>query len=168
VIIITISGLNEELYTWDLLMWRQEGYWYWCIQLQWERYVASARNSYPWKTKRLAWWVFILKSLVTWMNTHLTVNVSGLNSMWKLWVNRRLNTSADVSKFKMLPFHNHYYMLISAKAGAWGGALTLVCSWQYSPWTGSIKPSLQHLQFCQVGLSLGILIFPILFIILPF
>ena len=27
----------------------------------------------------------------------------------------------------------------------------------YRPWTGSIKPSLQHLQFCCFGLSLGVL-----------
>jgi hypothetical protein len=38
-----------------------------------------------------------------------------------------MNTSADVSKFKILPL------------------------------TGSIKPSLQHFQYCRVGLSLGIL-----------
>jgi hypothetical protein len=36
--------------------------------------------------------------------------------------------------------------------------LLVVCIWQYRPWTGSIKPSLQHFQFCRVGLSLGILI----------
>jgi hypothetical protein len=30
---------------------------------------------------------------------------------------------------------------------------TLVtCTFQYRPWTGSIKPSLQHFQFCCVGL----------------
>jgi hypothetical protein len=34
----------------------------------------------------------------------------------------------------------------------------VVCTWQYRPWTGSIKPSLQHFQFCRVWLSLGILI----------
>jgi hypothetical protein len=33
---------------------------------------------------------------------------------------------------------------------------------QYRPCTGSIKPSLQHFQFCRVGLSLGILYLPIL------
>jgi hypothetical protein len=27
----------------------------------------------------------------------------------------------------------------------------------HRPWTGSIKPSLHHFQFCRIGLSLGIL-----------
>jgi hypothetical protein len=31
-----------------------------------------------------------------------------------------------------------------------------ICTLQYRPWTGSIKPSLQHFQFCGVGLSLGV------------
>jgi hypothetical protein len=39
------------------------------------------------------------------------------------------------------------------------GAWTVTCTFQYRLWTGSIKPSLQHFQFCSVGLSLGILFF---------
>jgi hypothetical protein len=42
------------------------------------------------------------------------------------------------------------------------GAWTVVCTWQYRPSTGSIKPSLQHFQFRRVGLSSGIFIFSIL------
>jgi hypothetical protein len=37
---------------------------------------------------------------------------------------------------------------------------TVVCTWQYRPWAGWIKPSLQHFQFCCFGFSLRILIFP--------
>jgi hypothetical protein len=42
------------------------------------------------------------------------------------------------------------------------GTLTVVCTWQHRPWTGSIKPSLQHFQFCRFGLSVGNLVFSIL------
>jgi hypothetical protein len=42
------------------------------------------------------------------------------------------------------------------------GAWTVTCTFQYCPWTCSIKPSRQHFQFCRVGLSWGILFFSIL------
>jgi hypothetical protein len=57
------------------------------------------------------------------------------------------------------------------------GVRTVVCTWQFRTFTGSIKPSLQYFQcccfgltlvilmfffFCDVGLSLGILFFAIL------
>jgi hypothetical protein len=42
------------------------------------------------------------------------------------------------------------------------GDWTVTCTYQYRPWKGSIKPSLQQFQFCCVGLSLGILFLYIL------
>jgi hypothetical protein len=41
-------------------------------------------------------------------------------------------------------------------------AWTVVCTFKYRPWTGSIKPSLQQFNFGRVGLSLGILYLSIL------
>jgi hypothetical protein len=42
------------------------------------------------------------------------------------------------------------------------GAWTVTCIFHYRSWTGSIKPSMQHFQFCRVRLSLGILYVSIL------
>jgi hypothetical protein len=60
------------------------------------------------------------------------------------------------------PLYDYHFMfkcgiLLISVLGEW----TVVCVWQYRPWTGSIKPSMQHIQFCRVGLSLGIRIFSI-------
>jgi hypothetical protein len=41
-------------------------------------------------------------------------------------------------------------------------AWSVTWTFQYRPWTGSIKPSQQYFQFCSVELSLGILFFSIL------
>jgi hypothetical protein len=49
------------------------------------------------------------------------------------------------------------WILLKPVLAAW----TVVCTCQYRPWTGSIKLSLQHFQFCRFGLSLGIHIFSI-------
>ena len=46
-----------------------------------------------------------------------------------------------------------FLILLKPVLGAW----TVACTLHYLPWTGSIKPSLQHLQFCCFGLSLGFL-----------
>jgi hypothetical protein len=40
--------------------------------------------------------------------------------------------------------------------------LTVAWTMQYCPWTGSIKPSLQHFQFCSFEHSLGILFITVL------
>ena len=44
------------------------------------------------------------------------------------------------------------------------GAWTTACTLHYRPWTGSIKPSRQHLQFYCFGLSLGVLLFFLYFV----
>jgi hypothetical protein len=63
-------------------------------------------------------------------------------------------------KFKTSPFLClNVEFCLSLCYGTW----TRTCTFQYRPWTGSIKPSLQHFKFCRVGLSLGILFFSILF-----
>jgi hypothetical protein len=53
------------------------------------------------------------------------------------------------SKFYYFMFK--WWILLKPVLGAWRVTFTF----QYRPWTGSIKPSLQHFQFCRVGLSLG-------------
>jgi hypothetical protein len=67
-------------------------------------------------------------------------------------------TTAIWTHLRMFLNSKFYHFCLSRCYGAW----TVVCTLQYRPWTGSIKPSLQHLQLCCVGLSLGILIFSIL------
>jgi hypothetical protein len=76
-------------------------------------------------------------------------------SHWRFHNNRHMNTSADVSKFKIVPVHVKCWILLKPVLGAW----TVVCTWQYRPWTGLVKPSLQHFQLFRVRLSLRILIF---------
>jgi hypothetical protein len=74
-------------------------------------------------------------------------------SHWRFHDNRHVNTSVDVSK--LYQFMLNVEFCLSRCSGAW----TVVCTWQYRPWTGAIKPILQQFQFCRVGLSVGILIF---------
>jgi hypothetical protein len=71
-------------------------------------------------------------------------------SHWRFHDNRRMNTSTDVSKFKISPF----FLNVESCLSRCYGALTVTCTFQYCPWTGSIKPTLQHFQFCCVGISL--------------
>ena len=54
------------------------------------------------------------------------------------------------------------WILLKPVLGAWA----IACTYHYRPWTGLIKPSLQHLQFYCLGLSLGILFSCIIIIIL--
>jgi hypothetical protein len=65
---------------------------------------------------------------------------------------RRMNKSADVSKFKIspLPWLNVEFCLTRC-FGAW----TITCTWHFRPWTGSIKPSRQHFQFVLLGFLYG-------------
>jgi hypothetical protein len=70
-----------------------------------------------------------------------------------VWTHRRMFLN---SKFYNFMFK--CWVRLKPVLGAW----TVTCNFQYRPWTGSIKPSLQHFQFCRVELSLGILFLSIL------
>jgi hypothetical protein len=62
---------------------------------------------------------------------------------------------------KQLLFTDSWYLVYSSHICS-SSISCLPTYWQYCSWTGSIKPSPQHFQFCRFGLSLGILIFYIL------
>jgi hypothetical protein len=59
---------------------------------------------------------------------------------------------------KLYHFMFECWILLKLVLGSW----TVVCTWQFRPLTGSIKPTMQHFKFWCVGLYLGILIFFIL------
>jgi hypothetical protein len=60
----------------------------------------------------------------------------------------KLPFSVGVSKFKNSLF---WCFNVEFCLGRCYGAWTVTCTFKYCPWTGSIKPSLQHFQFCHVG-----------------
>jgi hypothetical protein len=64
--------------------------------------------------------------------------------------------------FQNTKFYNFMFINVEFCLSRCLGAWTVVCTWQFRPWTGSIKLSLQHFQFWRIGLLLGILIFSIL------
>jgi hypothetical protein len=74
-------------------------------------------------------------------------------SHWRFHDNRFMNTSAMFRNLKLYQFMLNVEFCLSRCSGAW----TVACTWHFCPWTCSIKPSLQHFQFCRVGHSLGIL-----------
>jgi hypothetical protein len=78
----------------------------------------------------------------------LTCHIKG-SMITAIWTHLRMFQNSKLYQFML-----NVEFCLSRCQGAW----TVVCTWQYRPWTGSIKPSLQHFQFCRVGLSLGILI----------
>jgi hypothetical protein len=76
---------------------------------------------------------------------------------------RRMNTIADIPKYKISPFPClNVEFCFSRCKGTWAVTFTF----QYRLWARSIKQSLQQFQYCRVGLSLGILVFLILYFIL--
>jgi hypothetical protein len=93
----------------------------------------------------------LLKSIVAWktggfqtclMHNRVTDQTS-ISSCWHL---------AYKCDLKFYYFTFKCWILLKPVLGAW----TVACTFQYCPWTGSIKPSLQHFQFCRVGLNNGV------------
>jgi hypothetical protein len=75
------------------------------------------------------------------------------NSFWLPWQpdfymesNSLNNLSPSAKEPIWLTFRSTYFFYVD-----------LMTNLYVLPWTGSIKPSLQHFQFCRVRLSLGIL-----------
>jgi hypothetical protein len=79
-------------------------------------------------------------------------------SHWRFNDYRRIKHLQMFQNSKFWHFMFKCLFLLRPVLGVW----TVICTWQYRPWTGSIKPSLHYFQFCRVGLSLGILICSIL------
>jgi hypothetical protein len=78
----------------------------------------------------------------------LTCHIEG-SMITAIWTHLRMFQNSKFYQFML-----NVEFCLSRCLGAW----TVVCTVQYRPWTGSIKPSLQHFQFFRVGLSLRVLI----------
>ena len=86
------------------------------------------------------------------LGTYTACRGMTLASHWRFLDNNRVNTSADVLKFKIRSNYFKCWILLKPVLGGVDGSLLF----PLPPWSGSIKPRLQHLQFCYFGLSLGV------------